>query len=180
MCIDTDSSFLQISGWTFDDLAITIKQRLCEALLGADRVKEACESVLRMVDEEIKLVKTWVFGKPKSCPPFQLLRRRRDHLLPDFKCRCYSKLEDLGDSALNARQYDGAISQYTAALSLDPADPQDLLMKRSNAWMGKGAREDALNDAKEWTRLMLTSDSWKDALTAAVGASILSLGIRYA
>ena len=98
----------------------------------------------------------------------------------DFKSTCCGRLEDLGNSALNAKQYDKAASWYTAALSLDPAGSRDLLMKRSNAWMGKGAREDALNDAKEWTRLMLASDSWKDALTTAVGASILSLGIRYA
>ena len=46
-------------------------------------------------------------------------------------------------------------------------------MKRSNAWAGKGVGEDALNDAKEWARLMLTSGSWKDALAAAVDVSIL-------
>ena len=95
--------------------------------------------------------------------------------MPDFKYRCRRKLEDLGNGFLNAKQYDEAVSQYTVALSLDPASPYGLLMKRSNAWMGKNAREDALNDAKEWTRLMLTSGSWKDALTAAIGVSILLL-----
>ena len=72
-----------------------------------------------------------------------------------------------------ASQYDEAISQYTAALSLGSAGPQGLLMKQSNAWAGKGVREGALNDAKEWARLMLTSGSWKDALTAGVRVSIL-------
>ena len=74
---------------------------------------------------------------------------------------------------MNTSQYDKAISQYTVALSLGPAGPQDLLMKRSNAWVGQGARGDALIDAKEWVRLMLTSGSWKDALTASAGVSIL-------
>ena len=49
---------------------------------------------------------------------------------------------------MNASQYDEAISQYTTALLLGPASPQDLLMKRSN-WVGKGAWEGVLNDAKE-------------------------------
>ena len=74
---------------------------------------------------------------------------------------------------MNAKQYEVAILQYMAALTLDPATSQDLLVKRSNAWMGKGAREDALNDMKAWARLMLTSGSWKDALTAAGGVSVL-------
>ena len=81
--------------------------------------------------------------------PVRLLRRPCDHLLPDFKYRCPSKLEDLLDSALNARQYDGAISKYTVALSLDPSSPQDLLIKRSMAGADKGEWKDALNDANE-------------------------------
>ena len=70
-------------------------------------------------------------------------------------------------------QYDEAVSRYTAALSLNPATLQKLLMKRSNAWVGKGAPEEALSDAKEWARLMLASSSWKDVLVAAVGVSFL-------
>ena len=105
--------------------------------------------------------------------PLQRLRRRHQRLFSDFKSRYRSKLEDLGDSAVNAGQYDEAISRYTVALSLDLANSQDLLVKRSNACVGKGEREDALNDAKEWVRLMLASRSWKDALAAAVDVSIL-------
>ena len=74
---------------------------------------------------------------------------------------------------MNATQHEEAISRYTIALSLGSDSPQDLLMKRSNAWVAKGAQEDALNDAKEWARLMLTSESWKDILAAALGVSIL-------
>ena len=80
---------------------------------------------------------------------------------------------------MNTKQYDQAVSQYTAALSLNPVSPQGLLIKRSNAWVGKGAREDALNDMKEWARLMLTPSSWKNALTAAVAVSVL-LPLLYA
>ena len=57
----------QISGWTFDDLAITIQQRLCESLFVVGRTKEAGESALRMVGGEIDMsesIKTWVSGEP--------------------------------------------------------------------------------------------------------------------
>ncbi|KAG9316154.1 hypothetical protein JVU11DRAFT_3837 [Chiua virens] len=53
-------------------------------------------------------------------------------------------------------------------------------MKRSDTWMGKGAREHALNDTKEWARLMLTSGSWKDALTASVSFTLERLSIYQA
>ena len=111
----------------------------------------------------------WTRGECSRASP----RHHFDQRLSDFKSRCHGKLEDLGDSAANAKQYDEAVSQYTAALSLDLARPQGLLIKRSNAWMGKDAREDAVNDVKEWARLMLISGPWKDALAAAIDVSIL-------
>ena len=74
---------------------------------------------------------------------------------------------------MNTMQYDQAVSLYTAALSLDPPSPQDLLVKRSSASVGNGAWKDALNDVKGWAGLMLTSGSWEDALVTAVDVSIL-------
>ena len=50
---------------------------------------------------------------------------------------------------MEANQYDEAVSQYTAALSLDPRSPQDLLVKRSKAHADKAEWEDALNDANQ-------------------------------
>lgn len=50
---------------------------------------------------------------------------------------------------MNTQHYDEAISQYTAALSLDPAAPQGLFTKRSKAYIAGGAWQDALNDADE-------------------------------
>ena len=49
---------------------------------------------------------------------------------------------------MNTKQYDEAVSQYTAALSLDPANPQDLLVKLSMA-CAEGKWKVALNDANE-------------------------------
>ena len=67
----------------------------------------------------------------------------------DFKSKCHGKLENLGNNAMNAKEYDEAISQYTIALSLNPASPQQLLIKRSKSCAGKGLWKDALNDANE-------------------------------
>lgn len=52
---------------------------------------------------------------------------------------------------MDARQYDEAISQCTAALSLNPTNLQDLFAKRSKAYIMKGLWEDALNDANQVT-----------------------------
>ena len=70
-CNETDPDFSQISGWKFDDLAVTIQQRSCEALLLAGHTEEAGESVLRMVGREVSMsesLKTWVPGELSLCP----------------------------------------------------------------------------------------------------------------
>ena len=91
------------------------------------------------IDGELE---NWICGEcPCSWPRYPF-----DHLLSDFKCRWRGKL---GDSAMNAKQYDEAVLQYTTALLLDPASPQDLLVKRSKACAKKRKWEDALNDANE-------------------------------
>lgn len=41
----------QISGWKFDHLDITIRQRLCEALSASGRTKDSAECFHRMVNE---------------------------------------------------------------------------------------------------------------------------------
>ena len=71
------------------------------------------------------------------------------HPLSEFKFGCCKKLEDLGDTAMNIQHYDEAISQYSAALALDPAGPQDLFIKRSKVYIARGLWEDALNDANQ-------------------------------
>ena len=73
----------------------------------------------------------------------------------DFESRCCGGLQDLGDRSMNARQYDEAVSQYTAALSLNPVAAKDLLGKRSKAHAGKGEWQDALNDANEVAHFIL-------------------------
>ena len=72
-----------------------------------------------------------------------------DDFLPDFKQRFPKKLEYLADNAVNAQKYDEAISEYSAALSFDPEAPQDLLIKRSKAYVALGEWADALGDANK-------------------------------
>ena len=58
-----------MSGWKFDNIHITIQQRLCEVLYVAGRRKDAAESLLEMVnsfDKEFytsELIAKWVSGE---------------------------------------------------------------------------------------------------------------------
>lgn len=70
-------------------------------------------------------------------------------VLSAFRSRCCQKLEDLGDGAMDTKQYDEAISRYSGALNLDPEAPTDLFIKRSKAYVAGGSLEKALHDANE-------------------------------
>ena len=67
--IEIDRHRCQISGWKFDHLGITIRQRLCEALYASGRMNEAGESLLDIVnsvDEKVYMrgpISTWVCGE---------------------------------------------------------------------------------------------------------------------
>ncbi|KAF8546777.1 hypothetical protein OG21DRAFT_1039759 [Imleria badia] len=70
--------------------------------------------------------------------------------LADFKSLCGRKIENLGDLAMSGRRrHDKAISQYSVALSLDPANAPALFLKRSKARAEMGLWKDALSDANE-------------------------------
>ncbi|KAF8551893.1 hypothetical protein OG21DRAFT_217664 [Imleria badia] len=104
----------------------------------------------------------------------------------DFRQRCVEKLEHLGDAATDAQQLDEAITQYTAAVSLDSA-VTSILIKRSKLYAAKGLWEDALNDTtnvvvrdplspwgydvvlNEWAKVKLRGGSWRNALVTAAG-----------
>ena len=57
------------------------------------------------------------------------------------------KLESSGDTAVSDGRHGGAVSHYPTSLALKPATLQNLLIKRSKAYMAKGLWEEALNDA---------------------------------
>ena len=61
--------------------------------------------------------------------------------------KCADILEELGDAALISEKHGEAIARYTSALSFDPANKVDILVKRSRARASEKLWEDALMDA---------------------------------
>ncbi|KAF8552132.1 hypothetical protein OG21DRAFT_1498629 [Imleria badia] len=134
-CTGSDLEIISlVFGWTFEGLRITAQRYHCEDLYSSGRTVEAAEVLLKITDtfgEDIrasKVTEEWVM---------------------DLKRKCIDKLEVLGDMALNSGEHDNAIARYTAALSLDPSNPVDILVKRSNARASKKLWKDALMDANE-------------------------------
>ena len=89
---------------------------------------------------------------------------------------CLKSFEGHGDATM-FRDADGAILQYTAALSLNPPNPGGILVKRSKALAVLGKWEDALKDADEvdlcllshLTILNITGPGNPDRTTESVG-----------
>jgi len=117
----------------------------------------------------------WVLGERIPCRYCCLC----DYFLSDFKQRISEKLEHLGDAAINAQQLDMAISNYSAALSLDPVAPRGLLIRRSKAYTARGLWKDALDDANK-VRSFVSCGSFL-SMAPSLGdhaRSILSMGLR--
>ena len=76
-----------MSGWKFDNVHITVRQRLCEVLNVAGRRKDADESLLEMVnsfDEEVytsELITKWVSGESMYPLVFHILKTSLQTLL---------------------------------------------------------------------------------------------------
>ncbi|KAF8435991.1 hypothetical protein L210DRAFT_3549767, partial [Boletus edulis BED1] len=118
-----------ITGWKFDNLDITVRQRLCEALNAVGRINDAakCFHELKIELRGHGEHQEWVhaFGQQSK------------------------KLERLGDTAVDVLRHDEAISHYTTALYLVSSSPQAILIKRSKAWLATGSWKQALDDANE-------------------------------
>ncbi|KAI6094201.1 hypothetical protein F5141DRAFT_1070226 [Pisolithus sp. B1] len=123
-----------VFGWSFKGLDIAAQQRICEILYAEQRTAEAVEtflSVARTSEEEIQgnhAIVDWI---------------------ADFTKKCATTLERVGDEAFRSVNYDDAITQCSAALSLGSPSPTGLLIKRSRARAAKGLWEDALRDANK-------------------------------
>ena len=59
------------------------------------------------------------------------------------------KLESSGDTAASDDRYSGAVSHYPTSSAVKPTMLQNLLIKRSKAYMAKGLWVEALNDANK-------------------------------
>ncbi|KAF8554675.1 hypothetical protein OG21DRAFT_1508679 [Imleria badia] len=108
---------------------VTIYRAIYERLETIDRIMDALECVNQMTSE--------------------LGEEQHQESVLDFRQRSSRKLEDLGDTAVDAQRYDEAISQYTTAVSLNPPSPQDLLIKRSKAFLATGSWKQVLDDANQ-------------------------------
>ena len=122
----------------------TIYRIIYEYLEKIGRITDASECFHQMVDELVGQANAhdeqvhWVLGE-WPCMPYGCML--------NFKGRYSGKLEGLGDTAMSAERYDVAVSEYSVALSLNPATPQCLFIKRSKAYIARGLWQDALNDA---------------------------------
>ncbi|KAI6038673.1 hypothetical protein EDC04DRAFT_1931148 [Pisolithus marmoratus] len=120
-----------IFGWKFNGLAILAQQGLCETLYAEGCTTEAVKillNIIRTPEEEIQGIKDWI---------------------DDFSKKCATTLERVGDEAFKSVKHDDAVTQYSTALSLNPPNRADLLIKRSRALAAKGLWQDALQDADE-------------------------------
>ncbi|KAG8216354.1 hypothetical protein J3R82DRAFT_6433 [Butyriboletus roseoflavus] len=146
---------------------------ICERLETIDHITDAIECLQQMVNE-------LAGGKDAH--------GEQAKWVLDFKQRCAEKLARFGDDAADAQRHDDAIIQYSTALSLNPASPQDFFNKRSREYVAKWLWEYALDDTTqnhqvitldplspwgyenvltEWAKVNLTDGSWGNALTTA-------------
>ena len=94
----------QISGWDFDDLDITVRQRLCEALYATGRIKQAGESLLDVantINKDIYMtgpIVTWVSGKLCYRGPVTCIQ----YLAIEFLRQCLSTPETGVDTTLHS------------------------------------------------------------------------------
>ena len=134
-----------MSGWKFDNLHITVWQRLCEALYVAGRRKDAAESLLEMVysfDKEVytsELITKWVSGGLILYP-----LATHSNFSADFTHQCLSAPECDGGAVSTSTEDTYAVTVL--------ATPAPLL--------------------REWAKATLAHYSWKDALLSANDVSI--------
>lgn len=67
----------------------------------------------------------------------------------DFQCRCREKLEELGDVAMDTKDYHEAVEYFSVILSLDPTDRVGILLKRCEARVLLQSWDEVLSDAAE-------------------------------
>jgi len=80
--------------------------------------------------------------------------KRSENLRLDFKGQCVEASESLGEEAMRNGDHDNAIAWYSAAFNLNPASPEHIFMKRSEAYAAGGSWENALMDAHEVYSIM--------------------------
>ncbi|KAF8444928.1 hypothetical protein L210DRAFT_3054439 [Boletus edulis BED1] len=97
----------------------TVYRVVCDNLEGNDRLLEAVECFRQMQKEVLEGTS---------------IHDGQTQWELDFRARCIEKLEKLGDTARDSKKHDHdeVIRYYSNALSLDPPNIYDILLKRSN------------------------------------------------
>jgi hypothetical protein len=100
--------------------------------------------------------------------------------MSDFQVRqrSFKNLEHLGDTAMDARRYDEAISLYSTALSLDPPSHQSILVKRSKARVATGSWKQAVDEANQVHHFYFVEVNLVDKLSGDHTRSIVAMGLR--
>ena len=99
-------------------------------------------------------------------------------ILSDFSQRSSIKLEYLGDTALDSKRHDEAVSHYTTALSLDLPSPRGILIKRGKAFMATGSLEQALDDANQVHHFSLMVNIVDPSCSGDHARSVVAIGLR--
>ena len=117
----------------------------------------------------------WALGERPRIP---CGRRRLRTFYSDFRRRSFNKLEHLGDTAVDARRYDEAISLYSTALSLNLPSPQGILIKRSKAHVATGSWKQAVDDANRVHHFCLVELNLVDPSPGNHTRSVVAMGLR--
>lgn len=79
-----------------------------------------------------------------------------DHSPSDFRYRCSEKMGRFGDAAMDSQQHNEAIQDYSAALSIHPADTPGFFILRSKICMANSLWEEAIHEAQQVHQFFFT------------------------
>ncbi|KAI9571641.1 hypothetical protein HD554DRAFT_2168897 [Boletus coccyginus] len=101
----------------FEIPRFVVYRAICDVLERGGRLTEAAECFRQLQN---------------ALPEDMAVDDERGEWERDFRGRCIEKLGKLGDTASNSKMHDEAIGYYSSALSLDPTNASDILLKRSS------------------------------------------------
>jgi hypothetical protein len=121
----------------------------CESLYGEGRIYDVAESLLAIantIGEDIGADKS-IADRLSGALQRRTLKKSIQRQLSEFMHRCATKLERVGDKALNAKKQDEAVSAYSTALSLSSSIPDTVLVKWATMMLKGGSAHEALSAA---------------------------------
>jgi hypothetical protein len=148
--LSINTCFVQLFGWDFEALILTVHQKWCQAFLSIgepDKALEEHKHLMDTIDESAK-ASCLVWSNGKSSVRDVMQTTVLTHVHSAFKQECRALCAANGDAALAARDYDTAIELYSAAITLNSAS-STFFANRSKAKLGKMLWMEALLDAQK-------------------------------